>query len=1117
MVVEKIKTLLSESIPFTELLAAIEDKSARIVQVAGAAGGAKVFIASLLFHKLKESVLYILPTEDEAERFYQDLSEINSGVNTVLFPAAGRQAWSEVGPPGTIVGKKLLALKKLLSGQPTVVVLSAQAVIEKVADKNETLSHAIKITSGGQYDFDRFVENLVNMGYTREVRADRPGEMSVRGGIVDIFLYEEPNPYRLEFFGDTIESIRIFDVETQRSIEKCERITILPLSAAGPFGPYDESPVDVLKPRNTMLDYVSGQAPIFFQDYSIVMSEMENFEKDISVRLETFIKDHDLADELTFADYYSTTQVIERKVQEHQRVDFSFLSQKNALFIDFAMQANSHFGGNLKLFKSEINDKKRSNALQAILCDSPSQTERLRNIALQEGFSRRVIIEKVNLSEGFQWPQNHLYIYTNRELFGKGRLPTPDKIETRRVSFKDFSFLKKGDYVVHTDYGIGIFRGLKPITVYGKEQECLEIEYRDGDRLYVPIDKMDRVQKYSSREGVRPIISKLGSADWQKLKARTKKRVKDIAEKLIKLYAARKLKKGYAFSKDTVWQNELEASFVYDETIDQLTAIQDIKNDMEKPTPMDRLVCGDVGFGKTEVAIRAAFKAVNDGKQVAILVPTTVLAQQHYTTFQERLSPFPVTIEMLSRFKTTHQQKEIVERLGRGEVDIIIGTHRILSKDIRFKDLGLLIIDEEHKFGVLHKERLKVLKETVDTLTLSATPIPRTMQMGLMGTRDMSVINTPPNNRMPIKTEVCRFDRELIREIILKEVERGGQVFFVHNRVQSIHAIANLLRELVPEVSFGVAHGQMRTKELEKVMMDFINNKIQCLVSTMIIESGIDMPRANTLIVNRADRFGLAQLYQLRGRVGRSSQQAYTYLIVPPLKRLKRDAIKRLQTIQEFTHLGSGYKIAMRDLEIRGAGSIFGAEQSGFVDALGFDLYTKIIREAISELRSEMNLEMAPEEKEEAPSFEPRIQLNVDAYLPDNYVRSTAERVEIYQRLIEAGSVDQVEAIYRELLDRFGPLPQPAQNLINYIEIKLLARSSLLEEIRVLNGKMVAKFHREYMPTDKDFRPWIGEIITKATAPFELKQEGNDLMMEVSLEKHKQDLAFIKKFLQSIN
>jgi len=856
---------------------------------------------------------------------------------------------------------------------------------------------------------------------------------------------------------------------------------------------------------------------VCFIDYSTVHAEIMDFMQEMTFRLEGFAKEHKI-EELPYNMFYMGYKTILKTLQQMPGCEFTLLNDSFAYRVNMGLEPTVGFYGKFALFKDEIVRIIAAHPTGKpqfyYCCDSSGQENRIKELLVQEKFPEIVKTSLLNISEGFLWPEKAIYLYTNRELFSREKYPKPGVIEKRQVALRDLAAIQFGDYIVHQDHGIGIYRGLKKINAYGKERECLLIEYKDNDLLYVPLEKMDLVQKYSGRDGVVPQISKLGTTAWEKLKEKTREDIKQVAEKLIKLYATRKIRKGYAFSEDSIWQKELEASFEYEETGDQLQAIESIKHDMEKPRPMDRLVCGDVGFGKTEVAIRAAFKAINDGKQVAVLVPTTILAQQHYLTFKSRLKQFPVTVDMLSRFKTPAQQKELVKKLGEGKLDLIIGTHRLLSKDIIFNDLGLLVVDEEHRFGVLHKEKIKLLKATVDTLSLSATPIPRTMHMALMGAKDMSIINTPPHNRMPIKTEVARFDNDLIREIIMREVNRNGQVFFVHNRVQSIYGIAHHVREIVPEIKIAVAHGQMKAHELEDVMQDFATGKIQCLVCTMIIESGIDMPNANTLIINRADKFGLAQLYQLRGRVGRSDHQAYAYLLVPPLRKLSRTAIKRLQTIQEMSALGSGYKVAMRDLEIRGTGNVFGAQQSGFVDALGYDLYTKIINEAISELKAELNIEKT--EKPAVKKFEPQIDIQVDAFLPDKYIRNASERVDIYRRLIEAGTIEKIQDLQKELIDRFGALPEQAEILFDYVQVKVLAEKALVARLSVSNSKIVGQFAGDYIPRGEQFKAWFGKMVHNAREKFELKQQDKLLFFEFKTRHTEKPLVTAKYFLQSI-
>ena len=1119
--VTTIEQIFSQSAPIGKVSALIEKGENALLN--GCQGSSRAFVLQALMPVVRGPLLCILPRIEEAKHFYDDLVELLPSDALAYFSAHDKQMWSEVGPVSPVVGQRLNALATLLRGDPAIVVTSVPAVLEKVADPARVAETTLRVRPGQDHSFSLLIEQLVQAGYTRENQVERPGEMSVRGGLIDLFLFEDRHPVRIEFWADHIESIRQFDIETQRSLHQLEEVAILPLSAAGLYGPFFDQPFDQLPLTAIVPEYLPKGGVVVLMDNTLIINELESYEKDYSVRFETFQQEHQ-HEEVLYSHYYATCKSILAVINNFQTIEINTFKPDLSLSeVALSTYRNSHFSGNLKLFFQEVEAQQDKAAQQgvpsvvAVLCDSEAQTSRLREILAQE--ERGTIrVETFSLSEGFQWPEEHLYIYTERELYGRVRLHKPDKASQRVVSFADLVKLHEGDYVVHIEYGVGIFQGLKQIDAYGRSRECLQIEYADGDKLYVPLEKMDQVQKYSSRDGYVPVLNKLGSRDWEKLKTRTKTRVKEVAEQLIKLYAVRKLRDGYSFSPDTIWQKELEASFMFDETIDQLNAISEIKTDMEKAAPMDRLVCGDVGFGKTEVAVRAAFKALMDGKQVAILVPTTVLAQQHFATFSQRLSSFPVRIEVLSRFKNSRELKESIEKVGNGGIDLIIGTHRLLSKDVRFRDLGLLIVDEEQKFGVLHKERLKMLKANVDTLTLSATPIPRTLHMALMGARDMSLINTPPGNRLAIKTEVCRFDREHIREVILREVDRKGQVFFIHNRVATISGIYHLLQEIVPEVNFAVAHGQMEARELEKVMSAFVEGQIHCLICTMIIESGIDVPNANTLIVNRADRFGLAQLYQLRGRVGRSDHQAFAYFLIPPIRKLTRTAIKRLQTIQECSHLGSGYKIAMRDLEIRGAGNIFGSEQSGFVDALGFELYSKIIEEAIRELRDELNLtRQSSQTDEEAVSpLDARIEIQNEAFLPPDYVSAAADRVDIYKRLIEAKTIAAVREVEKEIRDRFGILPEAARNLIDYIMVKILARQARVEEISIKERKMSGKFSASAIPKGEQFRPWLGKIVEKAAYSFELRQSQNSLYLEIDVHAKQSALVQMKKFLESI-
>ena len=1064
-----------------------------------------------LSQKSDNRFICILDSDHEAKQVYEDIIQLVDERKVTYFPPLKKQIWSEVGPSGTEVGRRILALKSIIQQEVSFVVTSADALMEKVASPDDVELYSLQLRQGDDLNFEQFKAQLVEMGFNREERVESPGEFSVRGGLVDVFLFEEENPVRIEFWGDQIESIRQFDVETQRSLEQIQVIHILPLGCAGPYGPLEEQTQYDLEFTSSVFDFLSKDDVLAICNDSLVSRQLEDYEQEIKVRFETLKQERSFED-ANWHHYFLAAPAVEQIFQQHKRISMAAVQPDDREGVQFSIMTNAHFGGNLKLFRSEI-ESHGTQALVIMAADSDSQRERIQELLFQEGYPQNIHISTINLSGGFSWPEKQVFLYTARELYSRVRLPKLDKMDKRAVTFREQLSIHKGDYVVHTDYGIGEFLGLEQIKAYGKIRECLAIQYQNNDKVYVPLEKMDQVQKYSSSEGVVPVLNRLGSPQWEKLKLRTKKRMKEIAEELIKLYATRKMRPGVEFSEDTVWQKELEASFQFEETVDQLAAINDVKIDMQTPRPMDRLICGDVGYGKTEVAIRAAFKAINEGKQVAVLVPTTILAEQHYHTLFERMKNFPVKTNVLSRFKTPKQQREILENLRTGELDLVVGTHRLLSKDVKFRDLGLLVVDEEQRFGVIHKEKLKLLKQSVDTLTLSATPIPRTMHMAMLGAKDMSIINSPPNNRIPIKTEVSRFDRELIREAILKEVDRGGQVFFVHNRVQSIYGIASLLNDLVPEVKVAVAHGQMRGHELEKAMLKFIQGEVQVLVCTMIIENGIDMPKANTLIINRADKFGLAQLYQLRGRVGRSDQQAFAYLLIPPVRRLTREAIKRLQTIQEYSELGSGYKVAMRDLEIRGAGNIFGAEQTGFVNALGYELYTKIIQEAVQEIKTEMNIE--GESAEEVDLFDTKVECAVDAYLPDDYVSSPSERVDIYRRLVEAKKVSTVLDIREELMDRFGALPLHAEHLLDYIIVKILASMHKMSKLFIGNGKLAGEFDIQVLPPKEEFKSWLGKMVSKAPDTFELEHQAESLKFEMRLSSGNSQLSSAKKFLQS--
>lgn len=990
------------------------------------------------------------------------------------------------------------AVELLIGSTPAVVVTSLQGLTCPLQPPESIRQHSIILRQGQEYDFQALLESLVQLGFSREVMVDRAGEISVRGGIVDIFPFSRTRPVRVEFFGNTIESLREFDPETQRSVNLIQKLTLISQSPV-----IDGWSKAGGTPRAaTLVAFVQKGDLIVCEGTPSAQVCLSQDEPGTPIlgdgqSGEIYVTAGDVAGPLLWFPRDKGTPgatVLRAEPVPPMGGKYEVLQEYLAAF-----------GVRAKL-------NSETAPLACFLCDSPSQKERVEVLLREEGIDG-LQLKVGGLQSGFVLWDGALCVLTHHEFHNRPRVPHPTPRPREGFTFRQLHSLRPGDYVVHADYGIGVYRGLRKITVDNTERECLEIAYLDEDKVYVPLERMDRVSKYTPREGVAPRINRLGTAEWERLKARAKRRLKDISSQLIKLYAERRHTPGFSFSPDNLWQHELEASFVYDETPDQLRATAEVKRDMEAPRPMDRLVCGDVGFGKTEVAVRAAFKAVNDGKQVAVLVPTTLLASQHLATFRERLAPFPVRVEMLSRFLSKRQQQQVLVDLKEGRIDVVIGTHRLLSGDIAFHDLGLLIIDEEQRFGVMHKERLKALRTNVDVLTLTATPIPRTLHMALVGITDMSRIDTPPRDRLPIRTEVVQFNKEVIRHAILRELGRGGQVFFVHNRVQSIGAMLKMLQRLVPEATFAVAHGQMPAASLERVMERFLERQYDCLVSTMIIQAGLDMPNVNTLIVNRADSFGLAQLYQLRGRVGRSTQQAYAYFLIPSVRRLTKEAIKRLQAIEEITELGSGYQIALRDLEVRGAGSLFGAEQSGFLDALGYDVFCQILDEAVREAKSEYAVSEEPAEGNVCT----QIRFRGDAFLPEEYVTYSSERVALYRRLVVARTLEEVEDVGQELMDRFGPLPEPARNLLDATTCKLLGNLLQMSEVQVDARSLRATFAPSLVQDKERFKVLISRLAHASRFAYKFVQGKGKSQLHLQVELPREGgLPAAKEFLQSL-
>jgi len=873
---------------------------------------------------------------------------------------------------------------------------------------------------------------------------DEPGEFAVRGGIFDVYPYSGEYPIRLEFFGDELESIREFDADSQRSISFLNQVRIIP----------DLTDLPQTK-KSSFLSYFDEETLLVTSNKEVIIAKLENH----------FQKAEEAFDEMESAE---ATALPEELYLSHEALQTDLPRFNHQLFVANVNTASKDlatytipakpqpdFHGNFKLLRENITQNSSDGFYTIILCDNEGQRDRFEELLGEASETFRYLLAVESLHEGFIFPDAKIAVYTDHQIFNRYHRP---KTKRRRfhggISFKELKDLNRGDFVVHIDYGIGKFMGFKKINVKNTEQEVVVLQYKNDSTLYVNVTSLHKLQKYSGKEGTAPRITKLGSGAWARKKAQTKKKVKDIARELILLYAKRKSQKAYAFSVDSEWQTELEANFEYEETPDQYSAIEAVKTDMELEQPMDRLVCGDVGFGKTEVAVRAAFKAVLDHKQVALLVPTTILAEQHAKTFVKRMKKFPVQIEALSRFRTSGEQKKVIQGLEKGEVDIVIGTHRLLSKDVKFKDLGLVIVDEEQRFGVTAKEKLKNYRATVDVLTLTATPIPRTLQFSLMGARDLSVINTPPPNRQPVYTEIHSFDEELIRDTILQEISRGGQVFFIHNRVKNIEEIAEMVRRLVPDIRVRYGHGQMSGSRLEKIIEDFYQYKFDVLVSTNIVENGIDIANANTIIINQANHFGLAELHQLRGRVGRSNRKAFCYLITNPIQKLSTEARKRLLALEEFSDLGSGFNIAMRDLDIRGAGDILGAEQSGFINDIGFDLYTKILNDAVKELKQSEFSDLFEEVEIEAELPETIVEFDETALLPQNYVSDSIERLNLYRKLSQAKSSEEIDDWEQEIEDRFGSPPKEAKLLILASRIKLFASRNFFTKVTIRADRM---------------------------------------------------------------
>lgn len=1099
------------------------EQGAGRVSCTGAVGAERAYMLSHISRRLKRPVFVVVSGISEGEGLVQDLdffSGTDDALPVYLFPPYNILPFKRVAYHNETAARRIRILYQMAAGAdiPAIVVAPVETLLQGIIPRQELCDYAELLMVNEETDRDRLVEKLNAGGYAHTAMVEEPGEYSIRGGIMDIFSPMYDDPLRIEFFGETVESMRFFSASTQRKTGSVSEAVVLPAREAilykhqvsevldrartqrinagldraaedefvnrlrneGVFAGI-ESLLPLIYPRpDTVFDYLSDRTLIVEYDAPGIEKAAVKKEDLAAQNYVSACRDNRMC--VPPEQIYQEWQTAKTMVESRQCLGFhpvgvglseSGFHGDEGVF-ELGVRDNSNIESTLRGVKSGdrilkpladwVENNRISGCSTLMVCRSKAQAERLLDLTEGYGIEPKVIesVSEMHLSEGspaicigrlsggFVWPEQRLAVITDREIFGT-RVKQRSRRENRQPvqsALLDFAELKAGDLVVHSDHGIGKYLGLEKITVEGITSDFLVLEYRGGDRLFLPVDRMDMVQKYMGVDGAVPVIDRLGGTSWGRVKARARKSVEKIAGELLDLYAERKVRRGHSFSSPDSYYKDFEAGFPYEETPDQLRAISEVAADMESSAPMDRLICGDVGYGKTEVALRAAFKAVNDGKQVAVLVPTTLLAEQHYRTFTERFERYPVNIESLSRFRSKKKQKEIVKELCEGRLDIIIGTHRLLQKDVEFKELGLIIIDEEQRFGVKHKEKLKRMRSTVDVLSMTATPIPRTLHLSMLGVRDISVITTPPELRQPIISYISEFDPAVISEAVRSEMERGGQIFFVHNNINTIWNMSRRIKEMVPEVRMGVAHGRLAEEELEQVMYQFINREIDMLVSTTIVESGLDIPNANTMIINRADRMGLAQLYQLRGRVGRAETQAYAYLIVPREAAMSRDAQKRLRVVMEHSDLGAGFQIALNDLKIRGGGSALGISQSGHIAAVGYDMFLKLMEEAVSRLKGE----------EVAEPLEPEINIPVSVYIPESYMPDINQRMAAYRRLARMGELKEVSDFRTELADRYGDLPEEAVNLLLKIMLRILAARAGVKRLDLTHDVMSMSF-----------------------------------------------------------
>ena len=1036
-------------------LSVLVSSSKQKIHLKGALGSSFSFSVSTVFNSSDRPFLLIFDSKEEAAYYLNDFEMLLDEKQVLFYPGSYRRPYHVEETDNANVLLRAEVLNRINSQKkPAVIITYPEALFEKVVSRTQLEKSIFKVSIGETLNLDFFNEVLFEYQFSRVDFVTEPGEFSVRGGIVDVFSFSHDEPYRIEFFGDEVESIRTFDIETQLSTNTIKKIQILPNIEHKLLN----------QTRQSFFEYISSETLIFAKNISNLLESTEKLQQKAREAYDA------LTSEINYSypvDLFCTSANFKSQLLDFSVVEFgmnSILATNVSQKVEFQVGPQPSFNKQFNLLIDELNSKHDLGYHNFICCSSSQQAQRFYDIFETVDNQVHCQIIVMSLYEGFVDHDNKLVCYTDHQIFERYHKFHLKNGYTKKqsITLKELTKLEIGDYITHIDHGIGKFGGLQKIEVEGKKQEAIKLFYGERDVLYLSIHALHKITKFNGKDGKLPKIYKLGSKAWKVLKQKTKIKVKEVAFNLIKLYAKRKLETGYRYKPDSSMQHELEASFMYEDTPDQVTATADIKADMESERPMDRLICGDVGFGKTEVAIRAAFKAVDNGKQVAILVPTTILAFQHAKTFRARFKDFPVTIDYINRFKTTKQRKDTLEQLESGQLDIIIGTHQLVNKSVKFKDLGLLIVDEEQKFGVAVKEKLKTLKDNVDVLTLTATPIPRTLQFSLMAARDLSVINTPPPNRYPIESQVIRLNETLIRDAISYEIQRSGQVYFIHNRIENIKEVAGLIQRLVPDAKIRVGHGQLEGRKLERLMLDFMGGEFDVLVSTTIVESGLDVPNANTILINNANNFGLSDLHQMRGRVGRSNKKAFCYFITPDFHAMTDDARKRISALEQYTALGSGFNIAMKDLEIRGAGDLLGGEQSGFINDIGFETYQKILNEAIEELK-ESEFKNLFKEEINNKQFVKEITLDTDFSLmfPDDFVNNITERLSLYTQLNTLKSETELEVFDRDLTDRFGALPIQVVDLLDSVRIKWLATKLGFDKIVMKQGKLIGYFVRD--------------------------------------------------------